>query len=98
MSGRRRPCDRKCSEAGRPRTSGVRMYKPGQGYWTRMVTAVAAGLIAFLGASWVWETVAGTKIGTIPPVYVSAGAALLVLAIFVPLIYYFIAVKPRTVD
>lgn len=30
------------------------MYKPGQGYWTRLMTAIGAGTLAAAGAMWAW--------------------------------------------
>ena len=31
------------------------VYKPGQGYWVRVLTAVAVGIIMLFGASWAWK-------------------------------------------
>jgi preprotein translocase SecE subunit len=31
------------------------IYKSGQGYWTRMMSAAALGLLAVLGALWIWD-------------------------------------------
>ncbi len=75
------------------------MYKRGQGYWTRMCTAVSAGLIVTLGASWLWEIVStSVRIGDIQPIYIAAGTALLVCAVFGSLVYYYVGVKPATVE
>ncbi len=31
------------------------LYKPGQGYWTRVLSAVGMGVIALAGAMWAWN-------------------------------------------
>lgn len=33
------------------------IYKPGQGYWVRVLTAVGAGVLTLLTAAWIWEQV-----------------------------------------
>ena len=37
-----------------------------------MMSAIAAGLLIFMGASWLWQTMNGVRIGTIETVYVQA--------------------------
>ena len=43
----------------------VAIYKKGQGYWTRMMSAIAAGLIIFMGAVWLWDILKAIRIGDI---------------------------------
>lgn len=75
------------------------MYKTGQGYWTRMCTAVAALVVIGLGASWLWEIVASSvRIGTIQPIYIAAGSALVVVGVLGWLVYYYVGVKPASVE
>jgi preprotein translocase subunit SecE len=74
------------------------MYKQGQGYWTRMMSAVAGGLIVFMGAVWLWDTLAGVRIGPIHSVYVQAGAAVLFLAVLSGLGYYLICRSQKVGD
>ncbi len=74
------------------------IYKKGQGYWTRMMTAIAAGLLIVMGAVWLSDMLAGVRIGALETVYVQAGAAVIVVAVFGYLAYHFIARKPKTVD
>ena len=31
------------------------VYKPGQGYWVRVLTAVGIGIVVLFGASWAWK-------------------------------------------
>lgn len=34
---------------------GVAIHKPGQGYWTRVMTATAIGILTFATAGWLWQ-------------------------------------------
>ena len=43
------------AEKGVPKQGFFTIYKKGQGYWTRMCSAAAAGLIVILTASFVWQ-------------------------------------------
>jgi len=76
--------------------SGI--YKKGQGYWTRMMSAIAAGLIILMGAVWLWETFAGVQIGSLQTVYLQAGMAVIFIAVGGVLCYYFIGVHKRMAD
>ena len=74
------------------------IYKPGQGYWTRTMSAIAYGLLVLMGAVWVWDLARTMKIGSIQPVYISGAAAVIVIAVGGWFIYYFIGRKRRVVD
>ena len=76
--------------------SGI--YKPGQGYWTRMMSAVGGGLLAFMGAVWLWKSFAGVRIGSLQTVYIQAGAAVLFIALLTWLGYHFICRSPKVVE
>ena len=45
------------------------IYKPGQGYWTRVMTAVGAGVLVLAGAAWLWAEIEATFAGVLrhPP-------------------------------
>lgn len=46
------------------------IYKPGQGYWVRLITAVAVGVVVLAGVGWLWremETL-GEKVSVSRPV------------------------------
>jgi preprotein translocase SecE subunit len=66
--------------------------KPGQGYWTRLLTGVGAGLLVLFGAMWLWDTLSGYG------VYAQAIAAVLPIALFGLLIFRWVGAKDRTVD
>jgi preprotein translocase SecE subunit len=74
------------------------IYKPGQGYWTRTMSAVGAGLLLLMGALWLWDLLKTVEIGKLPPIYVSMIGVLIICAIFGWLGYYLIGLKPRVVD
>ncbi len=76
--------------------SGI--YKKGQGYWTRMMSAIAAGLIILMGSIWLWETLAGVQFGSLQTVYLQAGTAVIFIAVGGVLCYYLIGVHKRIVD
>jgi preprotein translocase SecE subunit len=74
------------------------IYKKGQGYWTRMMSAIAAGLLIFMGASWLWKTMNGVRIGSVETVYVQAGGAVIFIGVLSIVCYYLIGVHRRVVD
>ena len=76
--------------------SGI--YKSGQGYWTRMMSSIAAGLLIFMGAVWLWDTIAGVRVGNLETVYVQAGAALIFITVLAVISYYLLCVHKRFVD
>ena len=76
----------------------LQIYKKGQGYWTRMMTAISLGLLVVMGGVWLSDSLMGVRIGNLEPVYIRAGAFVLVLAVFGFLGYYLVGCKPKFVD
>jgi len=76
----------------------VAIYKRGQGYTTRVMTAIFIGLVVLLGSYWMWEEFAGATWFDLPSIYISAGVATLFAGIAAGISYWLIAVKQRTVD
>jgi preprotein translocase subunit SecE len=74
------------------------IYKKGQGYWTRMMSAVAAGALVFIGAVWLWDTLAGVRIGSLQTVYVQAGAAVIFIGVLGVICYLVLGVNRKVVD
>ena len=74
----------------------VGIYKKGQGYWTRMMSAIAAALVVGMGLVWLWDTLATVKVSQ--PIYVQATAVVTVLAVFGWIGFYLIGRKPKVVD
>ncbi len=76
----------------------LQVYKKGQGYWTRMMTAIAVGLLVVMGGVWLSDTLGGVRIGNLEAVYLQAVVFVLVLAVFGFVGYYLIGCKPKFVD
>jgi preprotein translocase subunit SecE len=74
------------------------IYKPGQGYWTRVMSAIGLAVIVLMGANWLWGLLSTSRIGKLEPVYIQASAVFVLIAIFGVLGYYLIGVKPRVVE
>ena len=72
------------------------IYKSGQGYWTRMVSASAAGLLLAQGTFWMWSKVGAGAVGTTK--YVAAALALVFLGAVGSGIFWALGRNPRTVD
>lgn len=71
------------------------MYKPDQGYWTRMCTAIAAGVLVASAAAWAWSQLA--VIDTPFAIqYLQGGVAMVILTIGLGLVYWLCYVKPRS--
>ena len=77
---------------------GAGIYKKGQGYWTRLMSAIAFGLIVLMGVVWLWDLLATARIGDIQTIYIQAASAVLVLAVFGLLGFYLLGRKPAVVD
>ncbi len=74
------------------------MYKPGQGYYTRMLSAVGIGVIVLSGVGWLWEKM--PTIDAIPKdqmLFYQGGMAVGVIALF-GLIVYLLLNKPNIAD
>ncbi|MHC4219047.1 MAG: preprotein translocase subunit SecE, partial [Planctomycetota bacterium] len=63
-----------------------------------MMTAIAVGLLVVMGGVWLSDTLGGVRIGNLEPVYLQAGAFVLVVAVFGFLGYYLIGCKAKFVD
>lgn len=68
--------------------------KPGQGYWTRLLSGLGAGVLILFGSLWLWDTLKAYM----NSVYVVAAIALLPILVFGLLVFRWTAAKERTVD
>lgn len=71
------------------------IYKPGQGYWTRVMSAVGAGVIVLTGVAWLWHEL--EVITSVPAIYVQSGVALAVIAVAGGLTFWLLN-KPNIAD
>ena len=77
---------------------GLSVYKPGQGYYTRMGTVVGVSVVSLLGILWLWEYMRAITIQGVNPLYVAAGGSIIVGGLITFLMYYLVFVKSRSVD
>ncbi|MFI4861203.1 MAG: preprotein translocase subunit SecE [Phycisphaerales bacterium JB063] len=78
---------------------GLSVYKPGQGYWTRVLTAVGVATIVLAGIGWFVRRIMPT-LGWISRdnlLYAQAGFAAVVLLI-TGVLLWFVLNKPRFAD
>ncbi len=74
------------------------IYKSGQGYYTRMLSAIGAGMLVLAGAAWLYLKVVPRYFGTSESLlYIQAGAATGVILLMAAVIYFALN-RPRVVD
>ncbi len=73
------------------------IYKQGQGYWTRLMTAIAGGTILAMGVAWMWQQIPNLGLGA-TTIYVQGGATVALLGSCGWLLYYLICIKPKVAD
>ncbi|MCH2148037.1 MAG: preprotein translocase subunit SecE [Phycisphaerales bacterium] len=74
------------------------IYKSGQGYWVRLMSAIAFGVVVVLGLNWLWGWLATMSFDGVETVYVQVGAILVFAAIFGGIGFHVIGKRKRTVD
>ncbi len=73
------------------------IYKSGQGYWTRMMSAAALGLLAVQGAWWIWS-LWGQSSQSMNAKYIAGGSALLFMALVGMIMWWYLGRNHKTVD
>jgi len=76
----------------------VGIYKQGQGYWVRLMSAIGFGLLVMMGLVWLWDQLSGIQIGEIESVYVQGSVAIIVVTFFGLIGYHLIGRRPKFVD
>jgi len=76
----------------------VGIYKQGQGYWVRLMSAIGLGLLVMMGVVWLWDQLSGVQIGDVEPVYIQGGIAVITVAICGLIGYHLIGRKPKLVE
>ena len=76
--------------------SGI--YKKGQGYWVRLMSAIFYGLIVFMGVIWLWAQLETARIGDLEPVIVQGIAATIMILVLGIIGYWLIGTRVKTVD
>ena len=75
----------------------VAIYKKGQGYYTRVYTAIGYALLVLWGAYWLVQQLNGLDVG-ISEQYIQAGVAIIFIGVFSYIGYLFIGKRKRSVD
>ncbi len=70
-------------------------YKAGQGYWTRMMSAVAAGTLAMAGGAWAWAQLEALDV-KFERVYLQGAVVGAIALISAMLIFWIVYRKPNT--
>lgn len=68
-------------------------YKPHQGYWTRLCSAIGFGIVVAGGAMWLWDQLSILTYGDVEPIIVQGAVASVVLLLGAALIYFMIYMK-----
>ncbi|MEM7681206.1 MAG: preprotein translocase subunit SecE [Planctomycetota bacterium] len=74
----------------------MRVYKPGQGYWTRMLSAIGFGALGLGTAAWLWTEFSGVR--SEYRLYIQAGVALTLVATLGLVLFHFLGASKKTVD
>ncbi|MHB1157580.1 MAG: preprotein translocase subunit SecE [Phycisphaerales bacterium] len=72
------------------------IYKPGQGYWTRLISGLAGGVLVLAGAKWLWSVIEGFSLPY--GIYIQAASVVTLIAVCGLLLFKWVAVKPNTTD
>ncbi|MEX0654792.1 MAG: preprotein translocase subunit SecE [Phycisphaeraceae bacterium] len=70
------------------------IYKPGQGYWTRMMSAIGAGTLVLTGVAWLWTQF---NVWFDDPIMPQTIMAVGMIVVFGGLLFYLLN-KPRIAD
>ena len=74
------------------------LYKPGQGFYTRTMSAIALAVLGAMGVMWLWDLLANTKfLGRYEPVYSQLVMVILVFAVLGAMGWWLIGAGARTV-
>lgn len=75
----------------------VAIYKKGQGYYTRVYTAIGYALLVLWGAYWLVQQLTGLDVG-VSEQYIQAGVAVVFIGVLSYIGYLFIGKRKRSVD
>lgn len=73
------------------------IYKSGQGYWTRMLSAIGAGTLVLAGSAWLYSKIIPRYAPKDNSIYYQAGISTGLIIVF-GLLIYFLLNKPKIVD
>lgn len=74
-----------------------RIYKPTQGYWTRLCTAIGAGLFVLWGASWLFGKLSVYR-ESVYGQYIQAGVSIAWILVWGYVLYWVLGRNAKAVD
>ena len=74
------------------------IYKKGQGFWTRQMSALGGAVLTLLGAIWFSDLFRSIDWFGLQPIYWRAIAGVIWCAVLGLMLYAFVYIKPRSVD
>ncbi len=74
------------------------IYKAGQGYWVRLMSAYAFGAIIALGMVWLWKEFDGITMFGLEPTYVRVAIMLLAALVFGGITWFLLGRHRSTVE
>ncbi len=72
------------------------IYKQEQGYWTRLMSAIAGAALALAGATWLASQFREKDFFGLEPIYIQGAVGALVFLVFGGLVYWFVYHKQAT--
>ena len=100
MSGRPEPVERQPERIQRPKTGGgIRIYKPGQGYYTRVGTVIGAAVLIIAGGVFLSEQI-GNMLDLKASYYnpLRYGVPALFMVVLSALVYWIVGLNRRAND
>jgi preprotein translocase SecE subunit len=74
------------------------IYKAGQGYWVRLMSAYGLGAIVALGLVWLWKEMQGVTLFGFEPTYVRVVIMLLTALVFAWFGWMIIGIRHKSVE
>lgn len=71
------------------------LYKSGQGYWTRVMTAIGGGTLGLAAAAWVWDQTKTIRVDY-EVIYLQAVCAGIVAILTAILVYWLVGVNRKS--
>ncbi len=71
------------------------IYKPGQGYWTRVMSAIGIGMLGLSGANWAWRELAAVNT-SFEVLYLQASIAGVIVVGTAIMAYWLVGLNRRT--
>ena len=77
---------------------GGGIYKKGQGYWTRVMSAVGLFVLALFGMNWLWQVLSGVRVEGVQTQFIQAPVVVIFGAVVALVGYYLIGKKRSVVE